>query len=90
MGCAVTAAWEYKTLQVGVSIHDPRPGSVTEHPINCRLQALGSAGWQLVSTALTSDPAFVLLFFRRAVEREVAPLPTDAMPKKAAGVALGN
>jgi hypothetical protein len=64
------SAWEYKALQVAVAPHYPRPSAPTEHPINGRLQALGAEGWELISTALTSDPAFVLLFFRREAGRE--------------------
>ena len=84
------SAWEYRTVQVGVATHDPRPGAATEHPVNRRLQALGAEGWELASTALTSDPAFVLLFFRREIQGgKVASLRQGATPEKAAAAVVG-
>ena len=63
-------AWEYLSIQVR-TVPVAHIGRGAEHPIGERLGKLGSQGWEMTGVALTDDPAWSLLFFKRAAHGEL-------------------
>lgn len=65
-------AWEYRSIQVR-TVPVASVGRSGEHPIGERLTKLGSEGWELTGVALTDDPAWSVLLFKRAISGTIAP-----------------